>query len=68
MSTERKRHSHPRLVPPRTLWRRWFSSGTYQKKLVTLQNNDEGKVVDGRVYSYHPTKGWRARAVGAQAA
>jgi hypothetical protein len=68
MSNHRKKHPHPRLLPPRTLWKRWYSSGAWHKQSVTLQENDEGKVVNGRVYSYHPTKGWRSRSVGGQAA
>jgi hypothetical protein len=43
-------------------------SGTWHKECVILQESDEGKVVDGRVYSYHPTKAWRSRAVGGQSA
>lgn len=59
MATGRKRHAHPHLSPPRTIWKRWVSDGRNFKEAVTTERNDEGKIIDGRAFTYHPTKGWR---------
>jgi hypothetical protein len=58
MPTNRKKHAHPPLVPPRRdrmlmkhgRWEFRWEKGDYHE-------NDEGRVIDGRVYTYHPTKG-----------
>lgn len=61
MSIKRKKHAHPFLVPPRTIWRKWVQKGKQYKEKIGYEENDEGRVIDGRIYTYHPTKGWRNR-------
>lgn len=59
---KRLRHGHPALVPPR--WdKRLVKHGEYDFRWekVRFHANDEGRVIDGRIYTYHPRKGWRAR-------
>lgn len=62
MAVKRKKHPHPVLVPPRTIWRTWSDKGKRFKEKAGYQENDEGRVIGGRIFTYHPTKGWRNRA------
>jgi hypothetical protein len=57
----RKKHPHPKLVPPKATWRIWFDKGTKHKEKTGYKENDEGRVINGRIFTYHPTKGWRNR-------
>jgi hypothetical protein len=59
MATARKKHPHPRLMPPKTVWKRWMDAGKAFKEKVGYIKGDEGRVIGTRLYSYHPTKGWR---------
>lgn len=61
MTTKRKKHLHPALAIPRVVKQIWFADGKRFKQQVDYQDNDHGTVKDGRIYSYHPTKGWRNR-------
>lgn len=65
MTTSRLKHAHPTLTPPRRD-RKLRKKGVfdfYWEKGQTHEN-DEGHVSNGRVYTYHPTKGWRSRRFG----
>lgn len=59
MATRRKKHAHPLLIPPRTIWRRWVDRGTAYKEKIGYEENDQEKIIGGRQYIFHPTKGWR---------
>ena len=61
MATGRMKHPHPKLVPPRTIWRKRTAKGVTYKEKVGEEQNDEGRVINGRIFTYHPTKGWRNR-------
>lgn len=56
-------HRHPPLKAPRSLFRRTISQGKYLKEKIATEENDNGKIANGRVYTYHPTKGWRNRSL-----
>ena len=60
MTTQRKKHAHPVLVPPRTIPEHFVDGNKIEEKYL---ENDHGRMIDGRVYSYHPTRGWRNTAV-----
>jgi hypothetical protein len=51
-----------KLVPPKKIYRNVVVDGKVLKEVVKTIDNDEGKIVNGRIYTYHPTKGWRSRA------
>lgn len=36
----------------------------YIRTILGRYPGDEGLEMEGRFYSYHPTKGWRSRAIG----
>lgn len=57
-----KRNKIPKgLIPPTGL-HDVFKDGKLVGKEWKNQN-DNGKIIDGRIYNYHPTKGWRSVSV-----
>ncbi len=62
MALRRKKHAHPPLTPPRHDKRYLIVSHSPVRVRGEYHENDDGKVVDGRVYTFHPTKGWRNRS------
>lgn len=59
MGIKRKRHNHPKLVPPSGMRNVWNDEHTQIIGREYEHQNDNGKEINGRVYIYHPTKGWR---------
>lgn len=68
MALTRQKHSRPHgLVPPRTMYERTLVTGLagvtkWVKKRIREEEGDHGTIIDGRVFAYHPTRGWRCRA------
>lgn len=60
----RKRHEHPKLTIPSSVKRITYHGHRvgWLRQKISESDNDHGRVIAGRVFAYHPTKGWRSRA------
>lgn len=58
----RKKHETPRGFRPPGYERKIMEAGNAYVMTKRPVDNDNGQVIDGRMYVYHPTKGWRNRS------
>lgn len=51
-------------IPKQKKTYKWdFDKGRHVRTIVSRYSGDEGLEMNGRVYTYHPTKGWRSRFI-----
>lgn len=55
--------NRPKLSIPKFVKDKVFSAGKYIRLSFEKQSNDDGAVKDGKIWRYHPTKGWRRVAL-----